>query len=74
METRKISEIDTSLCIRKDLGDLQGLAARIQRLGLLVPVTITPNNKLVFGLRRLRACELLGWKTIPVIVWEFSNG
>ena len=67
-ETRRISDI-ISHCYRQDLGDIQGLAASIREFGLLRPVLLTRDNRLLAGLRRLEACKLLGWKTIPVIVF-----
>jgi ParB family transcriptional regulator, chromosome partitioning protein len=50
---------------RKDLGNLDALAASIEQLGLLQPIGIDPNYCLVFGERRLRAFEQLGRDTIP---------
>lgn len=51
---------------RKDLGDIEALAASIETLGLLQLVTITPEGVLVCGARRLAAIKLLGWRTINV--------
>jgi ParB family chromosome partitioning protein len=68
MESRRISDIIIDHCYRHDLGDLQGLAASIRELGLLRPVLITPDDRLIAGRRRLEACKLLGWETIPVNV------
>src|SRR3954454_21500444 len=54
---------------RKEVGDLNGLAASISEHGLLQPIGVTPDYELVFGERRLRACrDLLKWKTIPARV------
>jgi N6-adenosine-specific RNA methylase IME4 len=53
---------------RKDMGDLDGLAASIAELGLLHPVVIRPDGSLIAGARRLRAAELNGWSDIPVRV------
>lgn len=54
---------------RKDLGDISAFAAQIDELGhLLEPVVVTPDGRLICGERRLRACQLLGWKRIPVRV------
>lgn len=49
---------------RKDLGDLDLLADSIAALGLLQPIGIDPNYRLVFGERRLRAVKKLGHETI----------
>lgn len=50
---------------RKDYGDIPGLAASIEQLGLLQPIGVNPNNELVFGHRRLLAFQHLGRTTIP---------
>lgn len=50
---------------RKDLGDLDALAASIDALGLLQPIGIDSNDRLIFGERRLRAFEKLGREKIP---------
>jgi ParB-like chromosome segregation protein Spo0J len=51
---------------RKDLGDIEGLSASIKEQGLLQPVGVDKDNRLVFGERRLRAFQHLGWTRIPV--------
>jgi ParB family chromosome partitioning protein len=53
---------------REDLGDIDALARSIERLGLLQPVTITPDGFLVCGRRRLEAVKRLGWRTLKVWV------
>jgi len=68
-----ISDIDVGERHRKDLGDLQELAKSIQEQGLLQPIGITEDHKLVFGERRLRACELLGWDTIDVRIVNVTS-
>ena len=50
---------------RKDFGDIDGLAASISEIGLLQPIGIDQNYRLVFGERRLRACQALDWEAIP---------
>lgn len=51
---------------RKDLGDLQDLMDSIEDVGLLHPVTITSDSRLVAGQRRIEACRRLGWDSIQV--------
>lgn len=51
---------------RRDLGDLESLAASIRDVGLLNPVTIRPDNRLVAGQRRIEAMRRLGHVEIPV--------
>jgi ParB-like chromosome segregation protein Spo0J len=53
---------------RKDMGDLQALARSIGILGLLQPIGVTSSRHLVWGERRLKACELLGWTMIDAVV------
>lgn len=53
---------------RTELGDLDELAASIDRDGLLQPITITPDGVLVCGARRLAAIKKLGWRKVNVWV------
>ena len=53
---------------RADLGDIDALAASIERDGLLQPLTITIDGVLVCGARRLAAIKRLGWRTVNVWV------
>jgi excisionase family DNA binding protein len=56
--TRRIT---IGVCHRRDLGDIEGLAASIAALGLLHPIVVRPDGRLIAGKRRLRAAKLLGW-------------
>jgi len=59
---------------RKDMGDLEVLAASIATVGLLHPPAVTKDGVLICGERRLLAMrDILGWKSIPVIVLEVSS-
>lgn len=52
---------------RKDLGDIDELAASIRAIGKLInPITITADNRLLAGERRLAAVRQLGWTEIDV--------
>jgi ParB family chromosome partitioning protein len=53
---------------RKDMGDLDALAASMDALGLLHPVVVAPDGLLLCGERRVAAAKLLGWETIPVTI------
>lgn len=54
---------------RQHPGDgIESLIASIQKLGLLQPITITPDGVLVCGARRLAAVKELGWRTVKVWV------
>ena len=68
MTTRHLSEIIVSSRHRTELGDIDGLAESIDTLGLIQPIAITPDGRLLAGQRRLAACEKLGWERIPVHV------
>jgi ParB family chromosome partitioning protein len=63
-----IGEIKVGRRHRKDMGDLEGLAASIEDIGLLNPITVDEAGRLLAGARRYAACKLLGWKAIPVNV------
>ena len=67
-ETMPIASIKVGERIRKDMGDIDALAASIAELGLLHPIVIDKHHKLLAGERRLRAAQKLGWTTIPVTI------
>jgi ParB family chromosome partitioning protein len=51
---------------RRDLGDIAGLAESIEDLGLLHPITVDQDGRLLAGARRLAAYKRLGRTEIPV--------
>lgn len=51
---------------RRDLGDLQDLAASIHRNGLINPIVVTRDLQLIAGERRLAASKLAGMTAISV--------
>jgi ParB-like chromosome segregation protein Spo0J len=63
-----ISDIIIDHCYRHDLGDLRALAESIREYGLLRPILIAADHRLIAGRRRLEACKRLGWRTIQVNV------
>jgi len=65
---RVIDTIDEGIRIRTEPGDLTALCDSIAKLGLLQPITITPDGLLICGFRRLRAVKALGWRTVKVWV------
>ncbi|MDN5892440.1 ParB N-terminal domain-containing protein [Arthrobacter sp. AOP36-A1-22] len=65
---RTVASIQVGRRHRTELGDIDALAASIDRDGLLQPITITPDGVLVCGARRLAAIRQLGWKTVNVWV------
>lgn len=53
---------------RKDFRDIDKLAESIKDVGLILPVAVTSNNKLIDGERRIRAFKALGRTSIPARV------
>lgn len=68
MRTVPVSAVVIGERCRKDLGDLNALAASIDAVGLLHPPVVTEDLQLVVGERRLEAVKLLGWDDVPVTV------
>jgi ParB family chromosome partitioning protein len=64
----EIADIVVGDRYRKDLGDLEPLKQSIAELGLLHPVVIDGDRRLLVGGRRLEACKQLGMITIPAVV------
>jgi ParB family chromosome partitioning protein len=65
---RSVSSIVIGERHRRDPGDLTPLMDSMKRIGLLQPVTITPDGYLICGYRRLEAAKRLGWNTLRVWV------
>lgn len=61
-----ISKIIVRDRIRKDFGDIEGLADSINKYGLINNPVVNKDYVLLAGERRIRACKLLGWEQIPV--------
>lgn len=60
----KLTDIKIGKRFRKDLGDIDALAASIERLGQLQDIVVGPDGQLIAGYRRVKAVQQLGWKTI----------
>jgi ParB family chromosome partitioning protein len=66
---RRVDSITIGVRHRQHPADgVEPLMASIKKLGLLQPVTITPDGVLVCGARRLEAVKRLGWRTLKVWV------
>lgn len=65
---RQIDSIVVGERHRRNPGDLTKLMESLTRVGLLQPVTITPDGYLICGYRRLAAAKELGWRTLRVWV------
>lgn len=69
-----ISNIQIGERFRKDTGDLNELAQSIAEDGLLQPIGVTPDNRLVFGYRRLLAFrDVLERDEIPALIIDIDN-
>lgn len=66
--TRRIDDIRVGDRHRRHLGNIEKLAASIRERGLLHPVVVTPDGRLIAGQRRLEACKQLGWSEVTVTI------
>lgn len=55
---------------RRALRDVTDLMQSIREIGLLNPITLTKDFRLVAGLHRLEACKRLGWTEIEAVFIE----
>lgn len=62
----RIGEIVVGERRREDMGDIRELADSIKKYGLLHPVVVDDQMRLVAGGRRLEALKLLGWEEVEV--------
>jgi len=68
-----IDDIKIKRRIRKEMGDIGGLAESMKRFGQISPILITKKNVLIAGGRRLEAARALGWRTINAVVAEIPD-
>ena len=68
-----IADIKVGKRHRRDLGDIAALAEGIREDGLLHPIVIQPDGKLIAGARRLAAYKKLGRTQIPVTVIDIDD-
>ena len=74
IEQVPIKKIHVGTRHRIDAGDIESLAANIRDLGLLQPIGIDSYYNLIFGARRLEACEdILKWTEIPCVVLDLES-
>ena len=59
--------------IRQDVGNISSLEESIDTVGLINPIIIDEEMKLLAGFRRLTACKNLGWEKIEVRIVELNG-
>jgi N6-adenosine-specific RNA methylase IME4 len=69
----KISGIIIDKRFRKTLGDLKPLMESMDNLGLLHPIVISKDKRLIAGQRRVEAAKKLGWTSIPATVVDLKE-
>lgn len=65
-----IAKIKLRRRVRRELGDIEGLADSMSRFGQLHPLVLTRRMVLVSGRRRLEAARRLGWTSVEAIILE----
>ena len=50
----------------ENLGDIDSRLPALTKVGLLHPIVVRPDGRLIAGERRLAACKKLGWTSVPV--------
>jgi ParB family chromosome partitioning protein len=68
-----ISKIHIGDRHRRDMGDMEAFESNIREMGLLQPIGVDEYYNLIYGQRRLEACENLGWKQIPCVVVKLNS-
>ncbi len=73
MEQISIASIIVENRFRKDMGNLDALAASIAELGQLQPIIINKDQRLIAGGRRLAAMKMLGRDLIAASVFDLDD-
>ena len=68
MKTVPIKQVSIPDRYRKEIGGTGTIRRSIEKVGLLHPIIVTTDLQLVCGIRRLLACQALGWTEIPANV------
>lgn len=66
-EKLPLSSIVVSDRQRSDLGDIASLADSLRQHGLIQPIVVNQQNRLIAGGRRLAAATSLGWTEVDVV-------
>jgi ParB family chromosome partitioning protein len=72
MQTIEIAKV-TIQSLRRPVRSVADLAESIKNIGLINPITVTPDYMLIAGLHRLEACKSLGWSEIPFRVLSLNE-
>ena len=68
-----IEHIVVGVRFREELGDIESLSESIKNEGLINPITVDQDYKLLAGGRRLEAVKLLGWPSIAANIMQIDN-
>lgn len=66
----KIETIRVKKRVRQNIGDIDALKESLRTYGLLNPITLTKDNELIAGERRLEAAKMLGWTNINAVILD----
>lgn len=69
----KLSDITVEDRFREELGDIDELVASIQVKGIIQPISVDSNLRLLAGGRRYAAATTAGLSTIPAIIRDFVD-
>lgn len=73
MKMVKLADIDATGRYREDLGNIEELAEGIREKGLIQPLCVNSDLRLLAGGRRHAACTALGLVDIPVLIREGND-
>ena len=73
VQTIRIADVKLGKRHRSDLGDLHPLTRSIKAIGLLHPIVVTPNMRLIAGARRLETYKRMGRTGIPAHILPLSD-
>ncbi len=69
----RLDKITVADRFREDFGDLESLAESFKEKGVLQPVTLSPELRLLAGERRFRAAKMAGLGEIPALIRELDG-